>query len=708
MSGWEGAGGGGDDGTFGSFSGGGAGSDEEEAKVLRVLVHEACNIQDVQLFGAMDPFVELCTLPSGEAVARTGMAESGGRRPVWDSSHGHALETAPRATDTSVRLRVMNANMVVDDLVGFVDVPLDACTSAATRTRLALSTGGVLEVTLVYRLPSEMEGGANPFFKHETKDSRLALTNVLSIEVSTAENLPNLQVYGEQDPYVVASLPSERSKVAMTKWVAGGGVNPSWDASHDNVMFFVPDEQEDHELKLQVFNANMLTDELIACVHVPLRYEELRAPKRCRFPLLPRGVLTCTLCCGVSSKLQAGVCTEDTAEVGSRVVRGPHWNKGAQDGGAGKLGTVLAFKRGDGARVGDGSITEELSAKGAGKAKGPLADKVLDRLPALSAVVKWDKGGDSHRCFYFIGFRSEYQLQLAGAGADGEVETIDWTETIAPTEEEERSNEKRRRQKLKQKAAAKEEEEEAVRKRAAAAEGASSKTLRAAAKAKAKADAKASGVTSKAMRAKAMAKAKAAKGGAAVGGEGGAEDEGEDEDEGSEEEEDSEGEDGDAEEGEDGLFATAGRVSSAFAGGISDSITSLMGGGGGFFGGGDGDGDGGGGGGGGGSDGEAEDGEAVQGEQSRDEQFFSAMREKKEADAAEEERKRAATLSAMGEAERGEFEAKEVAAKEHEEKKAATMQKQMGAFAGRGAKAKGALRGRGRGRGRGGRGSSQA
>ena len=107
MSGWEGAGGGGDDGTFGSFSGGGAGSDEEEAKVLRVLVHEACNIQDVQLFGAMDPFVELCTLPSGEAVARTGMAESGGRRPVWDSSHGHALETAPRATDTSVRLRVM-------------------------------------------------------------------------------------------------------------------------------------------------------------------------------------------------------------------------------------------------------------------------------------------------------------------------------------------------------------------------------------------------------------------------------------------------------------------------------------------------------------------------------------------------------------------------------------------------------------------------
>ena len=105
----------------------------------------------------------------------------------------------------------------------------------------------------------------------------------------------------------------------------------------------------------------------------------------------------------------------------------------------------------------------------------------------------------------------------------------------------------------------------------------------------------------------------------------------------------------------------------------------------------------------GGAEDEDDDVEEGEGEvaKSRSDEFFDAMRQKKDADAAAEERKRAETLAAMGEAEREDFVAQETAAKEHEEKKAATLQKQMGAFAGRGAK-QGAMRGRGRGRGRGG------
>ena len=90
--------------TMSNVDDGSGGAADE--KVLRVQVHEACNIQDVQLFGTQDVYVELVTWPSESSRATSGIATSAGTRPVWDAGVGNDLRVTPRSEpqDTAVRL----------------------------------------------------------------------------------------------------------------------------------------------------------------------------------------------------------------------------------------------------------------------------------------------------------------------------------------------------------------------------------------------------------------------------------------------------------------------------------------------------------------------------------------------------------------------------------------------------------------------------
>lgn len=77
-------------------------------------------------------------------------------------------------------------------------------------------------------------------------------------------------------------------------------------------------------------------------------------------------------------------------KVGLRVVRGPDWKWGAQDGGEGHVGTVVEVK------------TSEAPEEG--------------HETARAVLVQWDNG---NRCNYRCGLESKYDLLLFDNGQAG-------------------------------------------------------------------------------------------------------------------------------------------------------------------------------------------------------------------------------------------------------------------------------------------------
>ena len=74
---------------------------------------------------------------------------------------------------------------------------------------------------------------------------------------------------------------------------------------------------------------------------------------------------------------------------GLRVVRGPDWEGGGEDGGEGFVGTVVAGVRADGAEEGRHDV----------------------------AVVQWDVGGERRN--YRCGAQGKYDLRVTDSGAAG-------------------------------------------------------------------------------------------------------------------------------------------------------------------------------------------------------------------------------------------------------------------------------------------------
>lgn len=74
---------------------------------------------------------------------------------------------------------------------------------------------------------------------------------------------------------------------------------------------------------------------------------------------------------------------------GLRVVRGPDWEGGDQDGGEGFVGTVVAAVTADGAEDGRHDV----------------------------ATVQWDVGGERHN--YRCGAQDKYDLRVLDSGAAG-------------------------------------------------------------------------------------------------------------------------------------------------------------------------------------------------------------------------------------------------------------------------------------------------
>lgn len=78
-------------------------------------------------------------------------------------------------------------------------------------------------------------------------------------------------------------------------------------------------------------------------------------------------------------------------KVGQRVVRGPDWKWGSQDGGEGYVGTVVEVNTAE--TLGEGLVTPR------------------------AVLVQWDNGG---RCNYRCGIDEKYDLLLFDNGPTGE------------------------------------------------------------------------------------------------------------------------------------------------------------------------------------------------------------------------------------------------------------------------------------------------
>ncbi len=97
--------------------------------------------------------------------------------------------------------------------------------------------------------------------------------------------------------------------------------------------------------------------------------------------------------------------------VGVRVVRGPDWKWGDQDGGEGSVGTVVGFKKERGVK---GVISKLLDLPGLGRLSGlfPESWGISHEKKLKTGLVKvvWDCGTKAD---YRVGFKGFYALLVS-------------------------------------------------------------------------------------------------------------------------------------------------------------------------------------------------------------------------------------------------------------------------------------------------------
>ena len=178
--------------------------------------------------------------------------------------------------------------------------------------------------------------------------------------------ITNVQTFGTQDPYVIASL-LERGREAASfatergPTAIGGGTDPIWD--EDSIMC-LESTSSAKVLMLEVWNANTAIDDKIGKVEINVsNAAQFSLGKRMVCTLDTSGAIEATIHCMVAL-------TPKAISLGLRVQRGPHWEGKNSDGGLGELGTVLGY------------VLAPKTVHGVCPAGGKVAP--------MRAVVKWD------------------------------------------------------------------------------------------------------------------------------------------------------------------------------------------------------------------------------------------------------------------------------------------------------------------------------
>ena len=114
------------------------------------------------------------------------------------------------------------------------------------------------------------------------------------LEVLKAKDLPNVQSFGAQDPYVIATLlPAETSSI-QSHTVTSGGTDPAW-----NGQYALQGDPEAIALRLQIYNENIAVDDLIGTAELPISDPAFGNGRKTWYPLVEGGRIQCRIRCKV-------------------------------------------------------------------------------------------------------------------------------------------------------------------------------------------------------------------------------------------------------------------------------------------------------------------------------------------------------------------------------------------------------------------------
>lgn len=153
--------------------------------------------------------------------------------------------------------------------------------------------------------PSKANRQRIDFEKEHESDSESH--RVLCVEVLLAKGLKDMQIMGTMDPFVELLLvPSSRylrslKNVAVrTRPAQGAGSDPKWGAAENNMLSVMPGAPDSNTLKVNIWNANLMLDDLIAEAEVPAEiasFSNLGKWRTHELQLQPQGILkvSCTI-----------------------------------------------------------------------------------------------------------------------------------------------------------------------------------------------------------------------------------------------------------------------------------------------------------------------------------------------------------------------------------------------------------------------------
>jgi CRP-like cAMP-binding protein/uncharacterized protein YciI len=238
----------------------------------------------MHLFLWQDPYVKAILLPNRTVHARTKHATMGGRNPVWNRSLDNKLTLVAAKADEAVELQVWNANTLNDDLIGTVEVKLTNEINGKKHS-VELNSGGRLNICVTF--------GKKAMLRKRSTYTSLLTHKTLIIEVLEASGIRDISRLHQQDPYVMCSLLPSRT-VQRTKAVTMGGTSPKWSRMQGNLIS-LPISPNDEQLLIEVWNENLVNDELIGSVEFPLTETALKLNCTSKLRLDTGGELDCTI-----------------------------------------------------------------------------------------------------------------------------------------------------------------------------------------------------------------------------------------------------------------------------------------------------------------------------------------------------------------------------------------------------------------------------
>ena len=146
-----------------------------------------------------------------------------------------------------------------------------------------------------------------------------------AVQVHRGVEIRNVQTFGAQDPYVVASLLWKQESLSSQRGptAPGGGTEPSWESKP----ILLPSTQKPQSLLLEVWNENTAIDDRIGQARLDISSAASFARgKRVICTLDTSGIIEATVHCMLPLRAS-------NIRPGQRVQRGPNWEEGNSDGG---------------------------------------------------------------------------------------------------------------------------------------------------------------------------------------------------------------------------------------------------------------------------------------------------------------------------------------------------------------------------------------